>query len=360
MATRFVAVLAIALAGCGSGGGAASATGGHSGTGGATGGSGGGNNGGGNGGSGGSVSGSGGGGPIPISQYVSLVLAAGCEYAVRCGEYPDVATCLSSQQVLPHYYDTLSADVADGKVAYDATQARSCVDLWSNTPCTRTAFLNVPNFPCDSVFTGTVAVGDTCFFQEECASRVCQIDYTVCDRAQCCPGVCVAAPTVVGVGGDCTSSNTTCATAATCLPDANGVTETCQRTPVVGDPCVGTAVPCQYPLYCDPTSGTCQAPVDTGQACNPNANGLGCDEVADVCEPSTSVCTRLPGPGQPCDPTDGGLCLIYERCDATTKTCVALPPVGQPCDDNVGCLATNICDQTSSTCVLTPTAGACP
>jgi hypothetical protein len=344
--TLLVSALVVASLGCGGGSGAGGPTGGKGGSG--------------PGGSSGGASGTGGGGPIPFSQYESLALAAGCQNEVLCGMYPDVATCLQSEQVLPHYYDTLGADIADGKIVYDATQARGCVDLWSTLPCTRTAWLKVPDDPCESVFTGTVAVGGACFFHEECASDNCQIDYSNCGRSQCCPGVCVAAPTVVGAGGDCSSPNVTCATATTCLPDASGLTSTCQPTPVVGDRCGGTAIPCQYPLYCDPTSGTCQAGVETRERCNPNANGLGCDEVADVCEPGTSVCTRLPGPGKPCDPTDGGLCLIYATCDATTGTCVALPAVGQSCNDNVGCLATNICDQTSSTCVLTPAAGACP
>jgi hypothetical protein len=354
MKTLLLGTLVIASVGCG-GSGTFGATGGNGAAGGAAGASGGS----GGGGSGGNATGggSGTGGPIPFAQYESLALAAGCQNEVRCGEYPDVATCLSSEQVLPHYYDTLGADIASGKIVYDATAARGCVDLWSTLPCTRTVtFLNDP---CDSVFTGTVAVGGACFFHEECASNNCQIDYTNCGRADCCPGICVAAPTVVGAGGDCTPSNVTCATGTTCLLDANGVTATCQVTPVVGDPCGGTAIPCQYPLYCDPTSGTCKVGVDTGVACDPNANGLGCIEVADVCEPSTSICTRLPGPGQPCDPTDGGLCLIYATCDTKTGTCVALPVTGQSCIDNPACLD-GICDDTTSTCVLTPTAGACP
>jgi hypothetical protein len=356
--TRLLGALVIAVVGCGSSGGAGATggSGGKVGTGGAAGGSG--VNGGS--GTGGGFAGSGGGGPISFSQYETLVLAAGCQNSVLCGDFPDVATCLSSQQVLPHYYDTLGADVADGKIGFDPAQAQACVDEWNSLPCTRTASLKHPDDPCDSVFTGTVAVGGTCYFDQECAAGSnCQIDYTNCSLSQCCPGTCAAIPAPVGAGSDCTLATVMCATGTTCTADANGLTATCQRTPAVGDPCTGAAVPCQYPLYCDPTSGTCKAPVDTGGACNPQLNGLGCDEEADVCESATSVCTRMPAAGSPCDPIDGGTCLPDATCDTATGICAALPGVGQSCSDNLPCLEGIICDQTSSTCLLTPAAGAC-
>jgi hypothetical protein len=354
--TRLLAALVIAAAGCGSSGGAG-ATGGSVGAGGSTGGSGG-NGGIGTGGSP-AEGGSGGGGPIPISQYETLALAAGCHNEVLCGDFPDVATCLSSDQVVSHLYDTLVADVADGKVSYDAAQARACVDEWNSLPCTRTMSLKHPDDPCDSVFTGTVAVGGTCFFDEECAAGSnCQIDYTKCGLSQCCPGSCVEIPTPAAAGGDCTSLGA-CVSGTTCVPDASGFTATCQPTPGVGQSCVGSTVTCAYPLYCDPASGTCKTPVDTGEACKPQLKGQDCNEEADLCDPNTSVCTRFPGAGSPCDPTSG-VCLYDAWCDTTTDTCVARPAVGQHCDDSVPCLSGNPCDQTSSTCVLPPTAGACP
>ncbi len=352
--TRLLAALVIAAAGCG-GSGATGGSGGAGGTTGATGGNGGI-------GAGGSPAdgGSGGGGPIPISQYEPLVLAAGCHNLVLCGSFPDVATCLSSDQVVSHLYDTLAADVVDGKVSYDAVQARACVDEWNSLPCTRTMSLKHPNDPCDSVFAGTVAVGGACFFDPECAAGgSCQIDYTNCGLSQCCPGSCVEIPPPAGAGGDCTSAGATCVTGTTCTPDASGLTATCQPTPGVGQACAASTVACVYPLYCDPTSGTCKAPVDTGEACNPQLKGQDCNEEADLCDPTTSVCTRFPGPGRPCDPTFG-LCLYDAWCDTTTDTCLARPAVGQPCDDRVPCLGDDRCDPTSSTCVLLPTAGACP
>lgn len=351
--TRLLGTLVIAAAGCGGGAGTVGGRGGGD-AGGAAGGSGG-NSGGG---TGGSSAGSGGGGPISFSQYETLVLAAGCQNSVLCGDFPDVATCLSSQQVLPHFYDTLGADVADGKVSFDPAQAQACVDEWNSLPCTRTASLKHPDDPCDSVFTGTVAVGGSCYFDQECvAGSNCQIDYTNCAPAQCCPGSCAAIPAPVGAGGDCTSGGV-CTTGTTCTPDASGLTGTCRPTPGLGDSC-GPTVACTYPLYCDPTSGTCKTPVDTGQACNPQLNGLGCNEEDDLCDATTAVCTRFPAAGSPCAPTSG-TCLDDAWCDTTTNTCVAMPAVGQPCDDSVPCLGGALCDQTSSTCVLLPTAGACP
>ena len=224
--TRLVAVLVLAaVVGCGGDGGSADG-GGRGGSGVISGSGGGGGSAGG--GSAGGVDGGGSGGvdlgtgPIPIAQYETLALAAGCNNLVKCGLYPDQATCLSSDQVVPHLYDTLVADVASGKVLYDPAQGRACVDATNTLPCTRTALAatNPALASCDAVFNGTVAAGGACFFDEECAGGGnCQIDYTSCPSGECCPGSCVGPPPTVGLGVDCTAYGTvTCAAGTTCTP----------------------------------------------------------------------------------------------------------------------------------------------
>ena len=328
------ALILAALVGCGGG------TGGSTGTGGTS-----------------------GGGPIPLSEYVAAVLAAGCNSLVQCGLFPDQATCLTSDQVVPHLYETLVADVASGKLNYDPAQGRACVDTWNSLACTRTATAaSQVEVICGAVFTPSVTADGTCFFDQECpAGDNCLIDYTSCST-DCCPGNCVAPPPTVGLGADCTAYGTvTCAAGTTCTPDANGSTSSCQTIPGLGAPCVLlAAVPCAGALYCDSVSGTCKVPVSTGGACNPTGIYLDCDDSKDLCDRTTKVCTPMRKPGSPCTPSYSE-CLPYATCDATTRTCVEKPVVGQACDPNGGwcILGGGQCDQTSQTCVLMPTAGAC-
>jgi hypothetical protein len=363
--TRLAGALVVAaLVGCGGGNGI-TGTGGSTSTGGSTG-TGGSIGTGGSTGTGGSIAtgGAAGGGPIPIAEYEALALAAGCNVLVRCGLYPDQATCLSSDQVVPHLYDTLVADVASGKVLYDPAQGRACVDATNTLPCTRTALAasNPDDASCDVVFTGTVAAGGACFLDEECAGGGnCQIDYTSCPSGECCPGSCVAPPPTVGPGGDCSTYGTvTCAAGTTCTVDANGSTASCQATIALGGACVAatTAIPCTYPLYCDKTSGTCKAPASTGGACNPAEDALDCDTQTDHCDTTTLVCTPMVGPGSSCDPVYSA-CPTYAPCDAKTRTCVVEPAVGQACDPTGAFCQGGNCDSTSMTCTLMPTAGAC-
>jgi hypothetical protein len=303
---------------------------------------------------------------LPLSQLEPAAQQAACHLIVLCGDSPDQATCLASRQVTPHYYDTLTQDVGSGKVLYDGAKARACFDkVNAVSSCHRTGLSVLDLDPsCTGMFSGTVAVGGSCFFPEECAAGACKLtDASCASSAQCCPGACIAVPPPVAAGGACPAVPGICASRI-CVIDAIANTETCQTPVGLGASCLGL-IPCESTLYCDPVSETCREPAGTGGACNPELTSPpsvseDCDGVNDRCSATTSVCTPLLAVGSSCDPSANG-CVTYATCDATTNTCVERPAVGAACDPTgagPSCLG-GACDATTATCTLTPVGGAC-
>jgi|GEM_PF-2435290 len=306
----------------------------------------------------------GGDGPIPFSQFEPSAEQAVCHLFVLCGDFPDQATCLASEQVQPHYYETIAQDISSGKVVYDGARARTCLDaINALSSCNRSTRASIQRLDptCSDIFTGTVAAGGGCFVSAECAGGgTCAQTQGTCTLNACCAGTCLGS-TSVALGGDCSIAGAVCASGTTCTFDSTSSTDTCQQLAGAGAPCANTTYTstCAAPFYCDPTSGTCKTPVATGGPCDPSVGSQGCDSPKDQCDTTTSLCTPLPAPGSPCSAIDIA-CLSYATCDSTTNTCVERPGVGQPCDPTNGpsCLG-GTCDPTSATCMLTPTGGAC-
>jgi hypothetical protein len=299
---------------------------------------------------------------LPFSELRSSVITAACRYEVLCQDYPDQATCLASTETQPHFFDTMEADIASGKVIYDGVSARACVDAIDGlSTCTRDAFskLSVSTAVCNKVFTGTVAVGGSCFFSEECVGGGDCLSTGSCTSYQCCAGACQTPPVTVPPGGICPGSGpSVCAPGTTCVVDSSG-NSTCRAPVGVGGSCSVSAV-CASGLYCDLlTTQTCKPLVATGGRCDPQVGSPDCKAAQDVCDPTTSVCTAPLAVGSSCVNSPEP-CVSYASCDATSGTCVERPPVGAACDPTYGpsCLAGN-CDTTSASCVLPPDTGAC-
>ncbi len=306
------------------------------------------------------------GGPIPFSAFESAAGSAVCNVLVVCGDVPDEATCLASDQVEPHYYDTLGQDIAAGKVSYDGAKARSCIDgLNAISSCDRTTLADLTLAPdCNGVFTGTVAPGGACFFSQECAAGgSCQSADSVCDPLhQCCAGTCARLVTVAA-GGDCTGIDAQCAAGTLCVFSGTGNTGTCVTLVTTPGATCGGTIPCAPPLYCDTVSNTCKTPVATGGACNPGLGSIDCANLRDLCDAASSSCKPRIAVGSPCP--GGADCVSYAYCDATSGNCVELPAVGRPCSlsavaaNGDQCLGGVTCDPTTSLCTLIPTGGAC-
>lgn len=300
-----------------------------------------------------------GGGPLPFSQFEPAAATAICHVEVLCRAYPDQATCMASAYPQPHFYETMGQDIASGKVIYDGAAARACIDTINEiSSCARSTLAAIDLNPtCNKVFTGAVTAGGACFFNEECVGGgTCMIAGS-CSSGQCCVGACGPPKVIVPLGGDCSSSGTSCATGTVCVSDAISGARSCQKPVVAGGTCTSSSV-CAAGLYCDMGS-TCQPLVPTGGACDPAmVESVDCDNSSDHCSNSTSLCTpRLPI-GSPCV-TTANLCVSYAACDQASGTCVQRPLVGAACSlTGPSCLAGS-CDQTSGTCVLKPAAGVC-
>ncbi len=310
------------------------------------------------------AAGCGGGGSVPFAEFEPSAEQAVCHFLVLCGEFPDQATCLASEQVQPHYYETLGSDISSGKVIYDGGKAKICLDAINGlSACNGTVISSLESpLPqldpiCNFIFTGTVAAGRACFFSEECANRGTCTSTQGCLTGQCCAGACLIY-THVAEGGDCDIADAVCPSGTSCAANSTTGGYTCQRLPGAGAPCVYPSINigvCAKPFYCDgPTKGTCKKPVATGGACDPLWTV--CEPPLDRCDGTT--CTRLLAVGSACGSSTVG-CVKYAECDATTSTCVELPTVGAACHPNGPPCLGGTCDRTTATCTLEPPGGAC-
>ena len=306
-------------------------------------------------------SGSSGSGPIALADFHAAGMKAACHLNVFCGRSPDQATCLASAQEEPHFFVSLQALVAAGRIQYDGLKARTCLDEYDAlTTCDRHV-VNAPSFAamCDEVLVGLVPEGGACFFDDECQNRGSCSGKTGCDDAfaECCAGTCTAGATVVPAGGDCSAPPANCEEGTTCVTSSGGLATCVPLAVTVGASCASIA--CASSLICDAQTKTCRLPSPEGGACTPGLNGLDCDDAHDFCDP-TGHCTARLAIGAPCTRA-AQACVGWAACDATTSTCVALPLVGQPCasgDSPLACLGGVRCDPTGI-CALLPVGASC-
>ncbi len=304
----------------------------------------------------------GGGRTVPLDDLAGDLVNAECDFLVACEAVPDRATCLGSIAVDNAQLATLKADVAAGTVVYDGKAADDCIDVYrSLTSCKQTVVGDLgPRLEaaCGKVFTGTLPVGGVCFYSEECANQgIC--DRTSCSSSGCCAGTCLARPTPIPAGGDCSGllPDQDCVDGTECTADPGGG-GTCKAPLPAGARC-GPYDRCARPYQCggtlDPLTneGTCVAPPGHGQACDITGN---CDDARDVCDQTTHVCTSPIAVGGACGTT--GVCVSYATCDGTT--CVARPGPGATCDSAAvdPCLLSLGCDATMH-CALPPTSPSC-
>lgn len=308
--------------------------------------------------------------PLSLDEARQRILAAVCKLYVTCGEAPDQATCLASLGESAGYTATLNADVASGKVLWNGTLGRTCVEeveRYYGAGCTQSALAtaSTPMESCDQILVGTVAPGGACFFSDECADRgTCETTDPACSRSlQCCLGTCMAEPPSLPLGADCSAPmpRQDCVTGAVCSRTTPGGAPTCHEpSSVEGTPCVDFGG-CALALYCDIAAatsvGTCARAVATGAACNPDVIDS-CDDIRDFCDEASGVCTRRSGIGGPCDPALLN-CLGVGEC--VQATCVARIAPGGSCSATTGpsCLGGIDCDPQTSTCAPRPVSGAC-
>ncbi len=354
-----VALITLALTACVDSGG-----GSGSGNSGADGGAGGGNNG------GGGNNNGGGGGNVPSEfdreELAATLARATCDFLFNCGWQDflglgDKDACVAGNtgNFADGSFVQLEAAIADGRVSYDATKARACLEAFATRECN-----NLEEAPtiCEEVFVGSAALGDPCEIDEECAEGYCELD-------DACPGTCVAyAP----LGESC--ADVECERGLDC--DEN---LTCVEYAGEGEPCGGDGgANCGGGIFvCDgeteePNSGTCRPlgnlfSAEEGQACNPQESlfcepGLSCvlTGVGEMgltweCRARAEAVGADCFGGVPNHCPDGTYCAGIDFAAGMTQgTCTALPGEGDACleVDLVPPCGPNLdCGSESNTCV---------
>lgn len=286
-------------------------------------------------------------GPIPIEALRAELGEATCAFDVRCGTMPNVDTCQRIERSDDDLLQLL-ADVVYGRVTYDPAAARACVEARRARTCeslaSETARLDGA---CRGMFKGSIAPGQPCVTDLECASEG-RCDRSTCtDDAACCLGACTEAVVRVPVGGDC--SEESCVDDAYCEGESEGEgggggsppARLCKARLDNGDACRQSDA-CKDGQRCavNGDSGKCYILAKEGESCNPGLD-VACLSFDTWCDPAASKCVKLPGAGQPC--AKGNACLGYAYCDG--MSCKQRPVEGEACPkDGPRCLGDLGCD----------------
>jgi hypothetical protein len=301
---------------------------------------------------GGGAGGTGGGaGEIALADLPARALEVVCAYGVRCGRFPDRATCLAST---PQDYGQLTADVTTGRSFYDGAAAADCLAAAGSASCSD--FVTSPA-SCQSIFKGHLSQGANCFSGAECLSGLCGFTAAACPANVCCPGSCTAVLTPVAAGSECSAPGSVCAEGTFCGVDGDGATPRCLAAIGEGGACRSTSA-CGAGLVCHLSSGgngACAKRPAQGEACE--VSRFPCFLSTDVCDSTSSTCVPAAKVGAACQ--SNGACLAYARCDATTMTCVARGGVDAACTTTADtCLETLSC--VAGRCALPPANPVCP
>jgi len=217
--------------------------------------------------------------------------------------------------------------IGDGSMALPSEQTiNECLDYMDNSLCIDTS-PERPRGPCAELFVGTIAVGQGCEWEFQCAGAA----YCARDSGRC--GTCAAKKTL---GQGCNSSEH-----CESLACDDGV---CVTPGLEGSQCSSDKA-CLGQRYCDKATSRCAAPAPTNYlAIGADCLGGGeCDPIAyATCDAGTGKCiapttSQL---GQACSSPAGLKCTDDLRCsDAEAGgTCVVMSQEGDGCgsDDDCG------------------------
>lgn len=271
-------------------------------------------------------------GVLPLADLAEMAEQAVCSQEVRCGLFADVASCKAASV---WKMDPLVASINAGRIQYDGKAAAACIEALAALGCNLTDPSDDAAPPvCVSAFRGSVAVGGSCFMDDDCVSGNC--GGKACSLpVDCCAGACVAEARVptIPAGGSCypPGGSGNCADGTYC--DNASAGSTCVTGIVLGQPCDPVGVQsagCQPPGTCRPSNnstlgGTCMPPPAEGETCDTNA--AICNSSLDYCD-NTGTCVRKLAVGIPCPDRVG--CVDYAVC--SSGTCISKKKPGEVCD----------------------------
>lgn len=263
-----------------------------------------------------------------------------------------IEECISLQARSGSGLGEVDAALARGTVLLDEDAVAACTaDMLAVCPAGLAARL--PG-ACGEVFVGTLANGEPCAIDEECAEGTCDF----AEGASC--GVCTEGTAALGA---------TCRRNAECAPSEEGPVECAggaQESPVCrlakpftivpsgpSGPCGSpltddnTLVACTEGLYCD-TTGICRPPLAVGAPCEPYVDacvpGAECRPVEGSSSLFCVAITYLDEVGAECDVDEWlgtRLCngVANLGCDPDTLRCVTLGDgsLGSACASTAGC-----------------------
>lgn len=320
---------------------------------------------------------SGNGGPyVGVDEIAAAYKQASCTYLVRCGAFPDQASCVDAAIGDGFFVDAnVIAAIHEGTISYNGNALAACFEAVAMRECDRTSisYRSVP-LVCSTYAHGTLPAGAECVLDQECISQQCAKESS---ELTCTHGTCIGdtAPTTsrLSIGSTCSGLDQ-CVTTAYCSTE----TSMCTKLAVAGAAC-SNSDECDYGLACLGQTGarTCRAAPTEGQPCPDNAcrdEGLYCDAAGTCtrwslppaacsstlacspyypCDFNTGTCKRGPGLGEPC--SSANRCFSAGTfCDTTTFTCVETKPDGAPCTSDVQCDSAN-CDFVAGSCASRPT-----
>lgn len=260
-----------------------------------------------------------GGSGIELDQLAESSQAARCDRLVRCGLVASVDACNTYFRKPPPSSYPAAEDA--GNLAFDGEQAKRCHDALAAQGCDATARdTRVVPDACKKMFRGKIADGESCAFDEECASSRC--DQGVCPEGVCCVGMC-------GETRGAGTPGAPCDTSPECVAGFCTADHVCQPLLAENATCMSDDQ-CDYGLACvSPTPsvpGDCKPLPHLGEACPYQR----CADINLRCDLATTTCVAVGLPGDPCNAH--GDCSLLAECDMTNHVCIELPTLGMPCD----------------------------
>lgn len=217
-------------------------------------------------------------------------------------------------------FGPVDTHVRPGNLTYSADAAGACLAPYLAATCEGLSEVTgTPAPECESVFIGTLGVGEVCDFDQMCAGSL----FCKPGNDGTCPGTCAARSML---GEACNGLRQLCESGLICtgFGDRDG---TCVAAEVSRDGACELLSQCPSGQFCEDEAGRCKDLIGQGLLC-PGfgcASGLNCTGNPGTCEP-------LPGEGQACTFT----CVSGFECKNGDKVCVAAPSqAGEPCIDSI-------------------------
>jgi hypothetical protein len=260
--------------------------------------------------------------------------------------YSQIASCDPDAGVMGVFVSAFAGSVQSGHMAFDPAKMAACRAAGRAFFAGDGGFAADASLPADcmGILVGTVAVGGSCKFDDECAGTA----WCKPSALGVCSGSC-ADP--LALGSACGSAHDRCAGGGSCAATDGG--PFCTPPGSAGDDCSGNRV-CRSDLSC--YNSVCIAKGAPGVACtNPGSTAQCQDGSVCVGSGSSGVCTKYGALGDACGAATQPPCGDCLHCDAVSGHCGVSGKLGATCAGDGDCLAVLFCSATK--CAVRPRTG---